>query len=34
MLRADQSVTVSVAGKATRGVGAPEFASELQTLVR
>jgi len=34
MLRADTSVTVSAGGKATRGIGAPEFASELQNLLR
>jgi superfamily I DNA/RNA helicase len=34
MLRADATVTVSAGGKATRGIGAPEFASELQALVR
>jgi superfamily I DNA/RNA helicase len=30
LTRADVSVTVSAAGKATRGVGAPEFVTELQ----
>jgi hypothetical protein len=34
MLRADRTVTVSASGKATRGIGAPEFVSELQALVR
>ena len=33
MLRADVSVTVSASGRATRGVGAPEFVSELQTML-
>ena len=31
--RADRTVTVSAGGKATRGVGAPEFVSELQNLI-
>jgi superfamily I DNA/RNA helicase len=34
LLRADRTVTVTASGKATRGIGAPEFVSELQALVR
>jgi superfamily I DNA/RNA helicase len=34
MLRADRTVTITACGKATRGIGAPEFVSELQALVR
>jgi superfamily I DNA/RNA helicase len=34
MLRADATVTVTAGGKATRGIGAPEFATELQALLR
>lgn len=33
MLRADVSVTVSAGGRATKGIGAPEFAAELQTML-
>ena len=33
MLRADVSVTVSASGRATRGIGAPEFAAELQAML-
>ena len=33
MLRADATVTVSAGGRATRGIGAPEFVSELQALL-
>jgi hypothetical protein len=33
MLRADVRVTVSAGGKATRGIGAPEFVSELQSML-
>jgi superfamily I DNA/RNA helicase len=33
MLRADVSVTVSASGRATRGIGAPELAAELQTML-
>lgn len=33
MLRADKSVTVSASGRATRGIGAPEFAAELQAML-
>jgi superfamily I DNA/RNA helicase len=33
MLRADAGVTVSASGRATRGIGAPEFASELQAML-
>jgi superfamily I DNA/RNA helicase len=32
LARADVSATVSVSGRATRGVGAPEFMTELQTI--
>lgn len=32
MTRADATVTISVHGKATRGVGAPEFVSELAAI--
>lgn len=34
MLRADVSVTICASGRATRGVGAPEFVAELQTMLR
>jgi superfamily I DNA/RNA helicase len=34
MSRADVSVTVSASGRATRGIGAPEFAAELQSMLR
>jgi superfamily I DNA/RNA helicase len=34
LLRADATVTVSASGRATRGVGAPEFVAELQTMLR
>ena len=34
MLRADRSVTISAGGRPTRGVGAPEFVSELQAVIR
>ena len=34
MTRADVSVTVSAGGRATRGVGAPEFAVELRGMLR
>jgi superfamily I DNA/RNA helicase len=33
MVRADVSVTVSASGRPTRGVGAPEFAAELQAML-
>ncbi|HEV8020276.1 MAG TPA: UvrD-helicase domain-containing protein [Candidatus Lustribacter sp.] len=33
MLRADVSVTVTASGRATRGIGAPEFAAELQAML-
>jgi hypothetical protein len=33
MVRAGVSVTVSASGRATRGVGAPEFAAELQAML-
>jgi hypothetical protein len=33
MLHADVSVTVSASGRATRGIGAPELAAELQTML-
>jgi hypothetical protein len=33
MLRADVSVTVSAAGRPTRGVSAPELAAELQVIL-
>jgi superfamily I DNA/RNA helicase len=33
MLRADISVTVSAGGRPTRGIGAPEFAAELQAML-
>jgi superfamily I DNA/RNA helicase len=33
MVRADKTVTVSAAGRATRGIGAPEFAAELQAML-
>jgi superfamily I DNA/RNA helicase len=33
MSRANVSVTVSASGRATRGIGAPEFVSELQTML-
>jgi len=33
MSRADISVTVSASGRATRGVGAPELAAELQAML-
>jgi superfamily I DNA/RNA helicase len=33
MSRADVSVTVSASGRATRGAGAPEFQSELQSML-
>jgi superfamily I DNA/RNA helicase len=33
MTRADVSVTVSASGRATRGIGAPEFAAELQAML-
>jgi hypothetical protein len=33
MQRADVRVTVSASGKATRGIGAPEFATELAALL-
>jgi superfamily I DNA/RNA helicase len=33
MLRADVSVTVSAGGRATRGVGAPEFEVELRAMI-
>jgi hypothetical protein len=34
LLRADATATVSASGRATRGIGAPEFVAELQTMVR
>jgi superfamily I DNA/RNA helicase len=34
LVRADRAVTVSASGRATRGIGAPEFVSELQALIR
>jgi hypothetical protein len=34
LVRADASVWISASGKATRGIGAPEFVVELQALVR
>jgi superfamily I DNA/RNA helicase len=33
MSRADAGVTVSASGRATRGIGAPEFAAELQAML-
>jgi hypothetical protein len=33
MSRADIAVTVTASGRATRGIGAPEFAAELQTML-
>jgi len=33
MSRADVSVTVSASGRATRGIGAPEFEAELQSML-
>jgi superfamily I DNA/RNA helicase len=33
MVRADACVTVSAGGKATRGIGAPEFVTELQKML-
>jgi superfamily I DNA/RNA helicase len=33
MLRADVRVTVSASGRSTRGIGAPEFATELQAML-
>ena len=34
MLRADVSVTVTASGRATKGIGMPEFAAELQSMLR
>ena len=34
LLRADGTATVSASGRATRGVGAPEFVAELQSMLR
>jgi superfamily I DNA/RNA helicase len=34
LLRADRSVTITASGKPTRGIGAPEFVTELQALLR
>jgi superfamily I DNA/RNA helicase len=33
LLRADVAVTVSASGKPTRGIGAPEFAAEVQAML-
>jgi superfamily I DNA/RNA helicase len=34
MLRADRTVTITAGGNATRGIAAPEFVTELQSLIR
>jgi len=34
LLHADATVTITAGGKATRGIGAPEFATEIQALLR